>query len=353
MRRRSTTIIGAFGGNNAGDEAILSSISKLIDIADTGRDKNVISLSSNITPDAVEIYRSEFSSFSTARNIVSSAALCISRDLIIGGGQIINGSRVPLYLMFMTSCAALARVTGGRVLMIGVGTNRVHKYFLSSLFANILVRICNSVYVRDAHSKRDLLAIGCREEEISIAPDVVLSGVIGRSQIERDRVVVAIHHHPTEQHLSPKETIDLTIAVASRYPQHKIIVVAHDVRSAFDHGLLSVIASEVRGVETVALRTAEMAVELYSKAALVVSSRMHPLIIGLICGSSVVPISISEKVRDFSASYDLRSIDDSSGYGDMNLLAVENKAKIDTISKRILENRGRLVSIFRDAFGER
>lgn len=351
MGIRPVTIIGAFGGVNAGDEAILLSLQALVKALDQRTPIRVISLSSQITDQARDSYHEAGLTYSTARNFLKALAMCVGSDLIVGGGQLLNGTRRPHYILFMIISALISRITLGRVLMLGVGTHDLNKYKASSSAALVLANLCHRVVVRDVHSKLELSEAGYPDHNISVEPDVVLSGVLSRTRQKGSILAIAVHHHPSETHLTLDQTMSLINSVRSEVLGYRIIVVAHDVRDDFDNGLLKIIKQELPDIEVVTLGSGEMACDFYSEVDVVLSSRMHPLILGLICGATPAPLSMSLKVRDFAASYSLSTVKDPVNCSDLSLVLAANQAALNRVDERIAVNRSRLLGILTQTFG--
>lgn len=302
-------LYGAFGGFNAGDEVILRASAAGILRRDPTASFAVLPLSRNLRPGIEKAYAQwGWSTLSVTRPLELIRSLRKS-CLVIAGGQLLNGRRFPRSLLALLALALLARLLSGQVFMIGVGTRLVSRHFLARTAVQAIAKLCATLTVRDASSLADLIASGVAPTDVALTADVVWSYVEGRSAPEaRSGIVLALHKDPGETHLPDETIIELIDEMRLAFGDREITLVAHDCREKFDAGLLNALRPHLPpGVKAVVLQSAAETVGLYGEAALVISSRMHPLIIGLASGAAAAPILASSKVSDLASALKLKS----------------------------------------------
>ncbi|KKB09792.1 polysaccharide pyruvyl transferase family protein [Devosia chinhatensis] len=304
-------VYGAFGGLNAGDEMILRATVQQITSRDRQADINVLPLSRKIAPEAAQDYVQAGWRCLRSDNWRALFGVLSRADLVIAGGQLLNGRPFPKSLIFLFGAALLARASGRRVLMVGTGSRDVSKFVLSRFLVRVILWLCTFSAVRDDATLRDLQTSGVKGKyQPHLTADVVWTlGTLGRQGLERRTIVFAVHRDPGEIHAALDRHLQMLASLREAFPDYSIAVAAHDWRDRFDGGL---VADMHRAAPTmcvpVLLHSASDAEALYEKAAVVVSSRMHPLIIGSLCGASIVPIASSTKVDGLARHFNLEPI---------------------------------------------
>lgn len=307
--RRTYVLYGAFGGFNAGDEIILRASAAGISEVDPTASFVVLPLSKNVRPETIETYaRLGWPALSLRRPIELLLSLHRSA-LVIAGGQLLNGRKFPLSLIFLLALALASRCLGGKVIMIGVGTRLVSQYPFARAVARALAQTCALITVRDASSVADLVSSGVPANSIRLTSDVAWSYVkFPVNEPDRSKVVVAVHRDPGESHIAEGAVLDLVRELVEVLGDRQIVLAAHDCREKFDAGLLKNLESRLpEGCTTAVLQSADDALALYADAALVISSRMHPLIIGLASGAQIMPMVASSKVSDLTTVLEIAS----------------------------------------------
>ena len=316
MTTSDLALFGAFGGVNVGDEAILYSVVEMVRRYGQGANVRRVIFSASPTPAAQQLYEKLQLEIVRKRDVSRLLRTLSSMRLVIGGGQLLNGARFPKGLLFILLVAAINRMFGFRPVMIGVGAENI-RGLVSRWLVAAIVRLCTAIGCRDDQTYLCLQRI-CPHSRVRRTADLVFVSAIldfrppdetFRKVPVRNRIVVAPHRDPRWKHSCSAHMPELIASLASAFPHKRITVVAHDVRLRFDGGLVSELESKVnQGIEYCLLDSLEKAVDLYADADFVVSSRMHPLIIGMICGARPVALAESGKVKELCRELSLPAI---------------------------------------------
>lgn len=289
-------IYGAYGGHNIGDEFILHTL--LSEIKKTNKitvnDITIISNKSNddYRPQGVKTVNKK-SIFSIARSLTKS-------NLIIGGGQLLNGSKTNKGLYYIIFLQLVSRAFRRKTILIGVGAENI-KSAQSRVLFKVITRLCDSCVFRDEHSRS---MVKLRGRNVAKTIDLVfINEQLKKREIDSNniRVGLALHSDPYWKLSSKSATIDIINKLLIEFKEKiEITVIAHDNRINFDKGLLLKIEDHYQGtnqrVKFSCLESIESASSTYKNLDFIVSARMHPLIIGSIFGTRPVPIGKSGKV---------------------------------------------------------
>ncbi|NIZ10953.1 polysaccharide pyruvyl transferase family protein [Pseudooceanicola sp. HF7] len=309
------TICGAFGGVNIGDEAIAETMRAQVSRAFPGARIGLDCFVSRAVLDQTGYTMSEtdIASREDWRTIISWLR---QGPLVIGGGQMLNGSKNGKGPGYLFSIALLARLFGQKVMLLGVGTRAVEKFPASRFFMRRLAKLANVIRVRDIQSREALIACGVSSDRIEVTADVVFSGVVAAdacSSRDHRHMCLAVHQSPLVTHYTAGDYARLAIRLAQAAGSAKLDLVCHDVRPGYDLEFANAVQNEIEAQSDLAAqviipKTVSEAMSLYSAAGIVVSSRMHPLILGLAAGAPVLPLAGSAKVRDLASLYGAGSL---------------------------------------------
>lgn len=353
---RVPVLCGAFGGMNAGDEAIAATMIRQVRRVFGDGPLEMVCLTSESNLESYG-YRDRVRTepdvrIHSRKQLRSIVGALRHGPLIIGGGQLLNGSSRPIGLLYLWTLALIARVFGQDVALIGVGARNIDCSWSSKIVCRALVRTATLVSVRDQHTKRALIDIGVQEEKIHLTADVVLSGAIAPSSPSsqaRNDLVFAVHHSPRVKHYSAAEFAAFVDHVAGLHDGLRVILACHDGRLDFDVAFAQAVAEHCdTNCEVVVLQDERDALAAYQRAHVVHSSRMHPLILGLLAGAKVVPIAASEKVADFAALVGTRPVEILSDQGMPSGAELANAA-VDSLPGELVaaaEDNFRLLSSF-------
>lgn len=164
-RAERIALLGWYGSDNAGDEAVLQSV--VASLKERGF-SNLLALSIHPQHTAAK-----YSVDSVSRSLISPAtlrALWGADALILGGGGLIQDSssvyNLPLYAFYV----ALARLRGIAVIGWGLGAGPLHTR-LGRMLAASIVRSSRYFSVRDIGSRRALEKAGAGKPRVTVTAD--------------------------------------------------------------------------------------------------------------------------------------------------------------------------------------
>ena len=304
--KRRLAILGAFGGVNIGDEAILESD---IQCATAAGYKDNIVVIATANPTTAGTYYFDHPHVRDTiyfKQFRKSLRGVMGRDLFIGGGQVIDGSMGPKLAAVQLLFALLARVTGGSISIGGAGVFQL-KTSATRFFYDTLFRLCTSITVRDQASFNALQFSSAFRKKGRLAADVVFSlepSNIQNTTAQRERIGVAVHNAPHVKFMQFEEAKRLLLEIIRVYGSESVDILVHDSRPAFDLDFARKLSDSIsRSAVAPNIRTFSSVndcLQYYSQTKTVVSPRMHPLIIGAISGCSCVPLTGSSKVAEFA-----------------------------------------------------
>lgn len=303
--RPRVAVYGHFGGWNAGDEAILVSMIDGLRRAIPEIDITVISGSFN--EQGTGLCR-EFGAEPCRLKSFRALRTVVSRPLLVGGGQMLTGDVGSKGLI---ACLALVTVNrlslrSPELVFIGVQgiTNR-----RSKLLARLIGVGAKKIGTRDENSAGQLLRAGVAETKVRLVPDVVLgrgllsSVPLTRSDQSRARVLIVGHRSPRRTLIALYELTSVIDTITTALPGHDVVVASHDCRVDYDNGLIDDLErtlGDEANVRFLKYSNWNSLMAVYADIDVVVSSRMHPLMLGAVYGAGVIPLTGSQKVEAFA-----------------------------------------------------
>lgn len=169
-RREGVLVCGAYGRDNAGDDAILEGILREIRAVDPDRPVTVLSRSPRQTRRTCGVFSvytfNPFGFFRAARR----AALFIS-----GGGNLIQNVTSTRSLWYYLFTIAWARRLGARVLMYGCGVGPLAGRVSRRLAARVMDRHVEAVTLREDSARADLDRLGVTRPKVILSADPALT----------------------------------------------------------------------------------------------------------------------------------------------------------------------------------
>ncbi|MBO6055129.1 MAG: polysaccharide pyruvyl transferase CsaB, partial [Oscillospiraceae bacterium] len=169
QKRDGVVICGAYGKDNAGDDAILETIIAQLQALDPDLPLCVLSRKPILTRQRYRIDAVQtFNLFGFLRRMRK------SRLYLSGGGTLIQdatSSRSLLYYLFNIYCA---KKTGNRVLMYGCGIGPVSGTFNRRIAGKVIDRYSDIITLREDSSAKELSEMGVTHPEIRITADPAL-----------------------------------------------------------------------------------------------------------------------------------------------------------------------------------
>lgn len=302
--RDGLTICGAYGMDNAGDDAILEAI--LMEIRQEDPDIPVRVLSRSPMETRLAYRERSFHSF----NVFSFArALRKSRVYLSGGGNLVQDITSRRSLWFYLFTIWLARKMGCRVVMYGCGIGPVLTPFNRRLTAKVLSRHVDIITLREESSREELSRLGVAGPEILLSADPALI-----LQPESDEKVESVL---IKQGVPPEgQYIGFALRDWAGMDE-KLPIIAEAVDYAYKtYGLTTVfVPVERRQDIRIGERTAElvhcpcyvlretgsarMTIGLLARMRIVVAMRLHALIFAAGQGLPMAALSYNDKVDAF------------------------------------------------------
>ncbi len=241
-------------------------------------------------------------------------------DLVCGGGQLMDDRGGLGFPVGFTAVLVLVnRVLGGRPIIFGIGAEPVQRRASKWLVKTMYSR-AHMAMVRDSPSEQALTGAGYPAEKTAVGGDLALTLVDierGNSSTEAQRLLL-IPNRDSQRVGNLAATFDAITATAQQAGWH-VTVMAHDRRSDYDAGELARMA-EVLGnddIEYVVPASLEAGLAHYRNADVVVSARMHPLLLSILHGVTPVAIPVVDKVRTLVTDLSIPSLQPDAGASDI------------------------------------
>lgn len=303
-KREGLTLCGAYGMDNAGDDAILEAI--LIEIRELDPDIPVRVLSRN--PEETRITYREHS-FHTFNIFAFTRAALSSEIYLSGGGNLLQDTTSSRSLLFYLFTIWWARVLGCRVLMYGCGVGPIDSPFNRRLTAKILTRNVEIIALRETGSRDVLDSIGVKGPNIIISadpaliltpadPEIVDSLMLRQGVPGHGRYIgFALRHWPGYENQLP------AIGAAADYAYESFgltpVFVPVDRKQDVSAAKLAASHTSCPHYLFTEAGSARVTIGLLSRMEVVVAMRLHALIFAASQGVPLVGISYNEKVSSF------------------------------------------------------
>jgi polysaccharide pyruvyl transferase WcaK-like protein len=303
--KKKALIYGGYGIGNIGDEAILAGLLKVISYDET------IVFSSN--PYETEILHNVHAEKANLKHLL----LCT--DLIIGGGELFQDGMAWKFSI----ATVLARLLAKNVRIVGVGVdvnNPIEKFLTS-----FSLKFANEISVRDKRSFKNLVAMGLNPNKIKLVKDFVFN--LEPKTIKPGPEVCLFLK---KRNLLSKKFIALFLRSKNSKTDQRLLTVfkkliADLAQNNSDFNILLVPISKhpnsprdddritiqklVDQVKSNFLIAFDERLDPYSllylisKADLVISTRLHPLIFSEITETKAVAIPLFPKIRSFAEKH--------------------------------------------------
>lgn len=300
--KKKAIILGAYGVGNVGDEAILSGLLKTLNYGE------IIVLSSN-PEQIIALHRVPSEKKSVRRFLWCD-------DVIIGGGELFQDGMAWKYSL----ATILAKLLAKKVRVVGVGvdvTNPVEK-----LLTALSLRFADEISVRDKRSHEVLVSMGLNPNKITFVSDLVfqlkpeptqevnfflaknnlfpvkfIAIVLSPKDSGTDKRVLTFFKNFIETLKQTKSNLKIVLMPFSRHPD-----------SAKDDDMI-IIQELKRSLRSGSVITFNGKLDppsllyLISKADLVISARLHPLIFSDIAKIKAIAIPFFPKIRSFAEKH--------------------------------------------------
>ncbi len=301
-------ISGYYGFDNAGDEALLDSITTNLQARWPGIDLTVLSAEPSQTARLHGVQAVQRADFRAIRRVLKQADLLLS-----GGGSLLQDVTSPYSIPYYLGVAALARTSGARVMFFAQGVGPIRSPWNRSLVRVVGSRV-DYITVRDEGSKTLLKELGISgRTPIEVTADAVLALTPGDPYSGR-RLIVEAGVNAGDR---PLVAVSLREVRGTRTHVGAVIQACRELRSrcgvefvvvpmqASQDRSISCDFAEGLGGHAHILEGDYWARELgsvFASCELVVGMRLHSLILGALSGTPIAGISYDPKVDGFLAS---------------------------------------------------
>jgi polysaccharide pyruvyl transferase WcaK-like protein len=303
MKNKKALILGAYGVGNIGDEAILSGLLKTINYGDT-----LVFSSNPLETEALHKVHSEKKNF---------RRFLWCDDLIIGGGELFQDG-----MTWKFSLATIwAKLLAKKVKVVGIGVDVINP--VEKLLTAFSLRFADEVSVRDERSYKILIRMGLNPRRVTFVKDLVfnlkpepteeinvfltkhnlfsfkfIAIILSPKSAEIDKKILAFFKKFIEDLTRRNSNLRFVLIPFSRHPN-----------SAKDDDMV-IIEEFKRNLNSSSTITFDGQLDpsnllyLISKADLVISTRLHPLIFADIAKTKAIAIPFFPKIRSFAKKHE-------------------------------------------------
>lgn len=341
--RNEAVIGGHYGDRNLGDQAIAAVITEAL-LACGHRRVCHLALR---RPGGQPLPRGEATALDLTRLagwVGLFRALRRCRTFVIGGGGIIQDATSLGNLLVHFGATVCGRVSGGRVVLAGVGIGPL-KRPVSRWLASAIVRMADGILVRDRGSWSFCSQVLGRTADVRLAPDLAFallprsvvhaaaSFQAARPAADAGRVLLSLRPPvgdrsrrmlPGERYVNNMTRLaQAVVAVAGRHGLSVAFLAMHPVQ---DMQLWERVRRGCGDLEAVAAVVGDSpwdVLDAMSQGDIVVGARLHCLILATMRGAVPVPIGYDPKVVAFADQMGLPGVCAVSGDGEVDLAELE------------------------------
>ena len=242
---------------------------------------------------------------------------CCAADLYIGGGNMLRPDVSRRWLVMLIAGLLLCRLSGGTATCVGIGAvhgkGRSHRL----LWATCLV-LCSKVHAREERSAQivrdDHPMVASR---VDVTTDVVFVDDIPSRPHDSERrtcILAPAFDRSEGRSVEAPQVVRLVGELARTGRVSHVVLIAHDPRPHMDGDLCHALAPQLRDcgvdVRVVLPDGPNTLLDEYAQADLVVTSRLHGLILGALHGLPVLRLpDVSNKMAPFGIALGYPAID--------------------------------------------
>ena len=302
--KKGVLICGAYGLGNSGDEAILEAILSQIRETDSTVPVTVISRDPRRTADLHKVRAVwSFNIFGLIRAFKRSGLF------LSGGGSLIQDVTSRRSLLYYLAMMRLAKRAGCGVVMYGCGIGPVNKARDRKLAAKVINECADCITLRDTRALEELRALGVTEKDARVSGDPALS-LTASEGVDLDGAMRALGIDPREKFIAfslrdmgDKLPASLVAGAADecsrKYGCRTVFICNSKEDGAFAERVSELMETPFMIVME-GLRSS-VVLGIMSRAAAVVSGRLHSLIFAAGVGAPAVALSYDPKVAGFMA----------------------------------------------------
>lgn len=357
MKRSGIAIIGSYGTQNIGDNAILTVIIKLVKKYMPGESITVIGPNPNRI-----FFEHNVHAFSSMRTQDIKQKIKLfkkSRLLIVGGGGLLQDNRKSSWISGMisnyVSQALFARLFGCRIAVLGVSIGPLSLKSSRSL-VSILCKVSDYIITRDEESMKQALLLGSNSEKTTWVPDLTFClelPTLQEKKIYANKYIINRKRYCV-LNLRPLYSINKTnrpfeIPEASLQSLTKflrwimdtvgleIIFIPFDLKYDLPVGrYLETIINNSNKFRLIREKISiQKSIDLMASAEITIGMRLHSLIFSYLAGTPLIPLVYDLKVGNFARQIEVA---ETINPDTMDYEAIKN-CLLKVINKRANENQ--------------
>lgn len=284
-------ISGYYGFGNAGDELILETIVSELSAKLEGVALTVLSVNPRETSETHKLRAvNRWNLFKVIREI----AAC---DILIsGGGGLFQDSTGSIGLYYYLLIIFLAKLAGKKIYIYGAGVNNLK--YLNRIITAKIFKLADGITVRERESFNLLVNWGLPKDKIVVTADpVMLKEVKAGRHVQDKPTVVFILRPPVKSRWSVELFSKLADALAQRLKADIVFMPFHPQNDReYSLCIMHMMKAKASLVEW---KKFDDIYETVGKADLVISQRLHGLILALLYGIPLIGISEDTKIDRF------------------------------------------------------
>ncbi len=297
-------ILGYYGFNNSGDDALLDAVIQNLLSIQPGLSLCVLSNMS------MKLRKEENIDFFDRFNIISVIrTLRRSETLIYGGGNLIQDVTSTKSLIYYVSVLFCAQMIGTKTMLYSNGVGPVNKRFNRYMVKKIVNNV-DVITLRESISHRFLNEIGVTKPDIYETADITLTidlpaperidGILSRENIPANERFICVSVRGWKNN-PPAFEADLARALDAIYAARGLRTLFIPFHEPYDREISKRVASLMKTDAFIVSGryNAQDIIGVISRSELVLGMRLHSLIFGTAAGVRLCGIVYDEKVRGF------------------------------------------------------
>ncbi|MBN1622553.1 MAG: polysaccharide pyruvyl transferase CsaB [Endomicrobiales bacterium] len=332
-------IAGYYGFGNAGDELILDVLIK--NLKNREKDSKIVVLSDN--PEETSINHN-ISSISRWNPLNLLKSLKDSDIVIVGGGGLFQDMTSNLSLYYYLSIIWLAKIFKKKIFVCAVSINELSG--LNKILMGYVLKQADRITVRENESKDFLVKIGCPEGIIEVTADIVFLKEINTGyQAHRNRKIAFILRAEPDAGENGGVFAELADFFIESMRSEVMFIPFHmEEDQCYIKGIMNRMKNKS---VLVRWKNPDEIIAIFQEVGLVVSQRLHGLILSALNGIPFLGLSGDSKITRFLKEFEQKKI-----YRNSHLSSSEIKNELeDTWSKR--ENISKKIHSLLPAFKSR
>jgi polysaccharide pyruvyl transferase CsaB len=284
-------ISGYYGFGNAGDELILESI-----IAEM-RSRSAAEITVLSAAPAVTAKRHGVTALNRWNWVHVVRAVSRCDVLVSGGGGLFQDATGSLSLYYYLLVIFLAKFLNKKVFMYAIGVNRLKK--LNGFVTARVLNLADRITVREADSKNLLTVAGCDKNKIELVADpVLLRTVVTRDIREKNpRIAFILRPQRHQQRRSAAAFAQLADSLSQRLAARIIFIPFQPLQDREFSGAVKAMMN--CDADIVAWENTDELCDAVAGTDLVISQRLHGLILAVLYGLPLLGISDDPKIGRF------------------------------------------------------